>query len=111
MGIDTEHDGPEIHPHILDLVDVQAGSACEGISDIEVNAEKTIFVDGDNVSPSTYDLKIKGNKVTVGNIPIDGGNLHNANLAAYASFNIVGIASTGTITNLCLVDLTVTPVE
>ncbi len=108
LDVDTEHDGPEVHPHILDLMLVSEESACNGISDIEVNAGKTIFIDGDNVSPGDYDLTVKGNKVTVGNVPIDGQNLHNANLAAYASYNIHGIAnSDGTITNLCLTDLTV----
>ncbi|MDH3854562.1 MAG: hypothetical protein OES27_00425 [Nitrosopumilus sp.] len=117
---DQLNDGPLMHPHILDLTKTallpEEDQACADLptelnfSGIEVDVGRTIDTEN-NISPFAYNLIVRGNTLGVDNVPLDDYNLLSADLAAYASFNIVPTDDgNGNITHLCLTDLTVTPV-
>ena len=113
--IDQKNDGPLIHPHILDLMG--QGTACStaldengldpGDAALEVDVVSSL---GNNISPSDYTAVVDGNKLTAGNIPLS--DLEGDSMGAYATFNIFPIHDgQSNITNLCLYDLEITPVE
>ncbi|KEQ56122.1 hypothetical protein AAA799E16_01573 [Marine Group I thaumarchaeote SCGC AAA799-E16] len=115
--IDQLLDGPEMHPHILDLVATATlpvgEQACLGVdnfSGLEVDVVRTVTT-ANNVSPADYLLQVDNKKITVGNIPIDGSNLLSDEMIAYASFNIAPINNGENITHLCLTDLDLTLAE
>ncbi len=101
------NDGPLFHAHVLDLK--AATSACAvvpGSSGLEVDVASSLATNGGvpGVSPD-YPIKVSGKTITVGNVPVSV--LNDNTVDAVASFEIVGLATGNTITNLCLTNLTI----
>ena len=100
------NDGPLFHAHILDLKAATAEcAAVEGSAGLEVDVASSLATNGGvpGVSPD-YPIKVSGNTITVGNVPTSV--LNDDSVEAVASFEIVGLATGNTITNLCLTNAT-----
>lgn len=119
--IDQANDGPDMHPHILDLT-AYSTECSEAISENELDAGDGAFeVDvgrtlssENNISPAFYDVKVKNKKLTIKDVPVDENNLLATDVVLYASFNILPLiddSPNGNITNLCLYDLSLTEAD
>ena len=84
----------------------QAASWITGNSGLEVDVASSLATNGGvpGVSPD-YPIKVSGKTITVGNVPVSV--LNDDTVDAVASFEIVGLATGNTITNLCLTNLTI----
>lgn len=100
------NDGPLFHAHILDLMPATpACAAVDGSSGLEVDVASSLATNGgvEGVSPD-YPIKVSGKTITVGNVPVNV--LNDDSVDAVASFEIVGLATGNTITNLCITNAT-----
>lgn len=100
------HDGPLFHAHVLDLkAATQACIDATGNADgLEVDVGSSLATNGGlpGVSPD-YPIKVSGNTITVGNVPTAA--LGDNSVEAVVSFEIVGVATGNTITNLCVTNI------
>lgn len=138
--VNENHDGAEMHAHILDLKPVD-GSACDGISngdaELEVDIPRSLagiplpgnpysgdatsypnnLLAGSGALPgdsaSNYEIEVKNSKLEVKMIP--SGDLFGTEAAAFASFGIHPLTDHPTddtfVTSLCLTDLVLYPVQ
>lgn len=101
------HDGAIFHPHVLDLMPyTQACKDATGLDDgLEVDVATSLATNGGlaGVSPN-YPVHVSGNTIRVGNVPVDVLGDPSA-VPGIVSFEIVGVATGSSLTNLCLTNV------
>lgn len=101
------HDGALFHPHVLDLMSyTQACKDATGLDDgLEVDVATSLADNGGvaGVSPD-YPVHVYGKTIRVGNVPVDVLGDPTA-VPSIVSFEIVGVATGSSLTNLCLINI------